>query len=376
MLRQAWSESRMSVLPIIEHGNEVALDAALDSIPAGDSLSFDLLRAYIQHEVSNIRYLRMLVDALPKAGRAVNLLLETLKRRESLSEERLIKAVGIFGNPGALDLIRKSLNADTATRAAALEALETLGDREITHDILPLLDRGGIPSSSNHQKMKPDQALGRLLVSPDYWLRALAARSVSELGLKDFIPALDELKFDSVLLVQQAAMDALAQMEDGAQMKTLKTISTLERILLLREVPMFSRLAPEDLEQIAEIAQEQLYPDQAVICYEGEPGNTLFIIVNGKVAVIKKSGKQEDVIAIREPGEFVGEMAILESAPRYATLKASGEVRVLIIEGAAFTAILLDRPEVAVSVLRHMSSRVRQLNEKVSVPVGNGGLVK
>ena len=78
-------------------------------------------------------------------------------------------------------------------------------------------------------------------------------------------------------------------------------------------------------------------------------------------------GKKDNIIASRGPGEFVGEMAILESAPRSATLKARGDVRVLVIEGEAFNAILLDRPEVSISVLRHMSSRVRQLNEKIGM---------
>jgi len=161
-------------------------------------------------------------------------------------------------------------------------------------------------------------------------------------------------------------------MDGDENMKTLKTLSTLECILLLREIPIFSRLSPEDLEQIAEIAQERLYPTLAVICREGDPGNTLFIIVSGKVEVIKGMGKDETILAVREDGEFVGEMAIFESAPRFATLRAQGDVRVLVIEGEAFNTILTDRPEVAVSVLRHMSTRVRQLNEKVGAPVSSG----
>jgi len=377
ILKQAWPESRASVIRIIEQSNEIMVDAALDSIPPGDLLSFDSLRGYIQREVSNIRYLRSLIDSIPQEGRVLALLIETLKHRESVSEERLIKAVGLFGNPRALDLIRKSLNAGNAsTRASALEALETLGDRKITQEILPLLDKGGILQAASEQQMNSSQVMDILLSNEDYWLRALAARAVPELGLKEFLPTLHKLSTDSSLLVKQAAADALFRMEDGAKMKTLKTISTLERILLLREVPMFSRLSPEDLEQIAEIAQEQLYLDQAVICREGEPGNTLFIIVNGTVEVTKKANKQENVLAMRGSGEFVGEMAILESAPRFATLKADGDVRVLAIEGEAFTAILLDRPEVAVSVLRHMSNRVRVLNEKVGMPESRVGLVK
>jgi CRP-like cAMP-binding protein len=164
--------------------------------------------------------------------------------------------------------------------------------------------------------------------------------------------------------VKQAASDALKQL-DGTKMKTLKTLSTLERILLLREVPMFGGLAPEDLEKIADIAHEQIYATGGIICREGEPGDSLFIIVSGDVQVVKSMGRQESILATRGAGEFVGEMAILDSAPRSATLRALKDVRVLSIEGDAFKSILLDRPEVAVSALRNMSARIRALNERI-----------
>ena len=82
--------------------------------------------------------------------------------------------------------------------------------------------------------------------------------------------------------------------------------------------------------------------------------------------VIKKFGDTERVLATHGTGEYVGEMAILESAPRSASLKANGDARVLGIEGNAFKAILLDRPEVAIAVLRNMSSRLRELNARVA----------
>jgi CRP-like cAMP-binding protein len=81
---------------------------------------------------------------------------------------------------------------------------------------------------------------------------------------------------------------------------------------------------------------------------------------------VKSAGRQdESILATRGVGEFVGEMAILDSAPRSATLRAVSDVRILSIDGDAFKSILLDRPEVAVSVLRNMSSRVRALNAMV-----------
>ncbi|HET9587723.1 MAG TPA: HEAT repeat domain-containing protein [Anaerolineales bacterium] len=373
LLRQAWPESREFVVRMLEKNDERTLDAALDALPPGDREIRQTLREYMQRELSNLRYLRGLRDSLPQAGRATLLLRETLKERESGSEERLIKAIGLLGDSHALDLIRKSLNTgDSIKRAAALEALETLGDRQLVQEVLPILDRGDLLKSRTDMTTNTTGAVEALLSDEDYWLRALAARSVSELKLSEFLPALRKLLSDPIPFVKQAAYDALASMDGDAKMKTLKTLSTLERVLLLREVPMFSRLKPEDLEQIAEIAQEQLYSHQAVICRQGEPGNTLFIIVNGKIEVLRGSGQIESLIAVRGVGEFVGEMAILESAPRFATLRAQGDVRVLVIDGEAFKAILMTRPEVAISVLQHMSTRVRQLNEGAGRPAAIG----
>jgi HEAT repeat protein len=366
-LKQAWPESRAGIVQILEKMNQKSLDAALDAIPPGNPDFLSELRGYVQREVSNIWYLRTLTNSFEAKGHVVSLLVATLRHRESLSEERLIKAVGLFGNKRALDIVRKSLNAgDTSTRAAALEALETLGDPVITKEVLPILDRGGVFTTDSEQKMDISVVISGLLESDDYWLRAISARVVSELDLKEYIPVLRKMKSDAVPLVKDAARNALAGLDGGAKMKTLRTLSTLDRILLMREIPMFSRLSPEDLEKIAEVAVEQLFPSQSVICYEGEHGDSLFIIVHGDVSVIKKTGKDQTVLAVRKDGEFVGEMAILESPSiRSATLQAATDVRMLVLDGASFKAILRDRPEVAISVLEHMSRRVRDLNELV-----------
>ena len=367
LLKQAWPESRAGLVHILDEMNQRSLDAALDAIPPGIPDFLNDLRGYIEREVSNIWYLRSLSNSFAVDGEAVALLVATLRHRELLSEERLIKAVGLFGNRQALDIVRKSLNSgDTSTRAAALEALETLGDPVITKDILPILDRGGVFTVNDEQTMDMAVVIGGLLESDDYWLRAISARVVLELELIDHIPALRKMKSDPVPLVKDAARSALAGMDGGVKMKTLRTLSTLDRILLMREIPMFSRLSPEDLERIAEVAVEQLFPSKSIICHEGEHGDSLFIIVHGDVRVIKKTGSDQTVLAVRKDGEFVGEMAILESPSiRSATLEAATDVRMLVLDGDSFKAILRDRPEVAISVLEHMSRRVRDLNELV-----------
>ncbi len=367
LLKQVWPEFRAGIAQILEEMNQKSLDAALDVIPPGNPEVLDILRGYIQREVSNIWYLRTLANSFVVEEQVIALLVATLRHRELLSEERLIKAVGLFGNMRALDIVRKSLNSgDTSTRAAALEALETLGDPVITKEVLPILDRGGVFTTDDEQKMDIPLVIGGLLESNDYWLRAISARVVSVLDLTGYLPVLRTMASDVVPLVKYAAMDALAKMDGGENMKTLRTLSTLDRILLMREIPMFSRLSPEDLEKIAEVAVEQLFPSKSFICHEGEKGDALFIIVHGDVNVLKKTGNDQTVLAVRKDGEFVGEMAILElPSIRSATLEAATEVRMLVLDGDAFKAILRDRPEVAISVLEHMSRRVRDLNELV-----------
>ena len=313
-----------------------------------------------------------MIDSVPRKGRATFLLLEALRHRELGCEERLMKAVGLFGNPRALELIRRSLNAgNTSTRAAALEALETLGDKRITREVLPILDRGGMFSTDDGEKMDASRVVEILFAQDDPWVRALGTYVVQELNLGHFTSSLRKLLFDPVLLVQDAARTAIARMDGTVIMKpvrnlkTLKTLSALDRVLLLRDVPIFSKLDPLDLAKIAEVAEEQLFSNESLLCREGEPGTAMFIIATGTVNVLKRTGAQEAVLATRTVGDFVGEMAIIESAPRSATLQAKGDVRALVIEGDAFNAILHDRPEVAISVLKHMSTVVRDLNEKV-----------
>jgi HEAT repeat protein len=373
-LKQAWAQSRSVVLPMLEQKRGLVVSAALDAIPVGAEEALVPLRSYIQREVSSIRYYRAMIASVPRKGRATFLLLEALRHRELGCEERLMKAVGLFGNASALDLIRKSLNAgDTSTRAAALEALEMLGDKRITREVLPILDRGGVFGGDDDETMNTARVVEVLLSQDDPWIRALGTYIISELKLKSFTAALHTLYSDPSPLVRDSAHSAIAKMDGAIKMKaiknlkTLKTLSALDRMLLLREVPIFSNLDPVDLEKIADVAEEQLFFDQSLVCREGEPGNTMFIIATGTVDVVKRSGTGETVLATRSVGEFVGEMAILESAPRSATLKARGDVRVLIIDGDAFNTILHDRPQVAVSVLKHMSTRVRELNERVGM---------
>ncbi|MBI3738244.1 MAG: cyclic nucleotide-binding domain-containing protein, partial [Chloroflexi bacterium] len=272
-----------------------------------------------------------------------------------------LKIIGLLSNPRAMDLVRKSMEGgDAEARASALEALETLGDKTLARGIVSLLEE-----EPEHSTIS--SVIEHVLNSRDRWMRALAVRALQELGLKEFNSRLAALGSDPDALIRESAVETLVQFGEVSPMETLQTVSMLERVLLLREVPIFADLSPEDLEQIARIAREQWYPNATALFHEGEEASMMFIIVDGQVRVLRAADGKEQVLAQRGPGDFVGEMAIIESAPRSATLITQGDVRLLAIEGETFKEILRERPEVSLAVLKSLSRRLREMvNERRS----------
>lgn len=354
-LRRRSNESRTLVLELFEKDGS-AIDSALDALVPGNHESLAPLRAYARRELIHARLLRKQFASLPSPSRpAVSMLRDRLRVQASLCEGRLIKTVGLFGDMNTMELVRKSMNGtNIENRAAALEALDTIGDRKLAASIVSLLEEEPEPSD-------PSDIAAMLLKSTDPWLRILAVRSTSELGLREFIPLLHQLKTGSDPLLGEAALGALSDFSEEKHMDTLKTVSILERILLLREIPIFADLSPEDLKLIAETAREEWYPQNTDIFQQGDEGNMMFVIVEGRIQVIRHTDGRDQVLAERGPGDFMGEMAIIESAPRSATLHTQSEVRVLAIDDQTFKGILRERPDVSFAVLRSLSRRLREI---------------
>lgn len=357
VLRQRGDESRQLVLELIE-SDSAAVDSALDALTPGQPETLAPLREYVRREIIRAKALRSELVSLPLSGRAINFLRDRLRVQISMCEARLIRTVGLFGDVQTMELIRKSMNGmNLENRAAALEALETIGDKQLARDIVSLLEE-------EPAKLDLANVIGILLTSTDPWLRIMAVRTAPSLGLRVFIPVLHRLKSEADSLLQEAAFEALCEFGEVPPMDTLNTVSILERILLLREIPIFADLSPEDLKRVAEIAREEWYPQNTAIFRQGDEGDMMFVIVDGNLQIIRTVNGADQVLAQRGPGDFVGEMAIIESAPRSATLLTKTDVRVLAIDGETFKGILRERPDVSFAVLRSVSRRLREMSEK------------
>jgi CRP-like cAMP-binding protein len=139
------------------------------------------------------------------------------------------------------------------------------------------------------------------------------------------------------------------------------SIGEIERMLELRRVPLFERLHPEDLQRVAAVADERSFAPGTTIVTEGEVGNELFVILEGRVRVERREadGSTRE-IRTYDPGDHFGELAVLLERPRVASVVADGDVRTLVIGGDGLTAILRERPEAAMVMLQTLAERISQ----------------
>ncbi len=137
-------------------------------------------------------------------------------------------------------------------------------------------------------------------------------------------------------------------------------ISTVEKVLFMKSIDLFRALPSEELAQIAEIAEEQPMTAGERIFAEGEPGDALYLIVEGRVKVHK--GEKELVrLGIRD---VFGEMAVLDSEPRSASVTAVEDAVLLKIGRDDFRDILIERPEIAMGVMKVLTRRLRETSKK------------
>lgn len=136
-------------------------------------------------------------------------------------------------------------------------------------------------------------------------------------------------------------------------------ISGEERARLVRAVGVFEHVEPADIDALAAIATEVEFPAGRTIARQGEPGNGLFIIAAGSVDIVRDGER----LATLGTGEWFGELAVLARAPRVASAVAAEPTTCLAIAAWDTEQLLLERPALAVAMLRSLAIRMRDVTE-------------
>ena len=139
---------------------------------------------------------------------------------------------------------------------------------------------------------------------------------------------------------------------------------------ILKKVALFQGLTSSQLQKIAHIASEQSFEGRAALFREGEPGLAMYVIGEGKVRISKQvPGVGEEALAILEPGQYFGEMALIEEGPRSADAIAHLPCKVYEISRDSLEQLMFTDKDLAYVLLwtfvRTLSERLRETNDKI-----------
>jgi CRP-like cAMP-binding protein len=139
----------------------------------------------------------------------------------------------------------------------------------------------------------------------------------------------------------------------------------------LANMHLFHGLAPAALERIAAIAGEETHEPESHVFREGEMGDKLYLILEGKVRISRTlPGMGEEALAVFGPGEAFGEMSLIDDVPRSADARVHERVRLLVITRESFEDLLFIHKDLAYEILwnviKSLSTRLREANDKMA----------
>jgi len=136
-------------------------------------------------------------------------------------------------------------------------------------------------------------------------------------------------------------------------------VSSSEKAAALSAVPLFAGITPESMMRLAEVAGEQDFPAGSFIVRQGQVGTGLYVILSGSVRVLR--GAEE--LARLGPGDFFGELSVIDQQPRIASVQAETDARCLALASWDLLALLEGDTQLAQNMIRGLVARLRASGE-------------
>jgi len=314
---------------------------------------------------------------LPES-RERDLLIDHLNRERGFQLENIMRVLATQDATGQMRIIWRGIfSADARQRSNSLEALDDVVDVSLSRILIPLLEDLS-PSqtlqvgrkSFDLPKFGGDKAgiYAHFLAKPDWVTLVLTLYLVAHQGLDGLDRhIIDELSGSENTHVRDMAQRIIQESHAAKKEEDMeKQISIPDKIIHLKGIQIFEGLSVSELAAVASVTEEVMYPKGEIVIKEGEPGETMYLIIQGEVAVIKGYGgeKEIELDRIRE-GDYFGEMALFEDSVRSATIRTSEESRLLVLHKREFTEIVREYPQIALHICRVLSKRLRELHAKV-----------
>ncbi len=140
----------------------------------------------------------------------------------------------------------------------------------------------------------------------------------------------------------------------------------IEKILFLKKISIFQSLTSQELRMIAEVLSDEEFASGEVLFNEGELGECMYLLVEGKISIYTGLPPKTKNLAIFEPGDFFGEMGLYDDKPRAASAMARENSRVLVLHKTDFCDLIAEYPPVALGIMKELNQRLRATNLKLT----------
>ena len=143
-------------------------------------------------------------------------------------------------------------------------------------------------------------------------------------------------------------------------------MSMLTNLDLIRRVPLFAMLTPAQAELLADAVAKHRFKRGQVIVEQGKKSDALYIILSGRARVLMTDRKSREVIlATLQPGDYIGEMSMIDNQPHSATVEAEIQTDVLVLGRKEFTRCLPENATMAYAVMQGLVRRLRHADQKI-----------
>ena len=261
--------------------------------------------------------------------------------------------------------------------ARAVELVERATPTAFRQTVLSLIERAGDAQpgqSSTGPTREPKPAIMAIIVGTtpgtSHWTRACAVYAAAELGGDQLVRAVADRRGDADDCVAETAAWAVGRMRDdhrrglpdNRELKAGSMRLTLEKVLILKSVPVFASVPEETLAKLAAITGEiEAEPGQEII-HQNDIGTSVYVIVDG-TADVEIDGER---IGQLGPRQVFGELAAFDPEPRAATVRATARCELFVIENADLEELTEAHPDVGREFIRLLCRMVRGHNGESS----------
>ena len=322
----------------------------------------EILYKHLTPEFQQFNRTRKWQQQIPRQDPSWRLLAAAIDDYQQRLLQKVLYILSCLGYSRTVNLVQRILaTSDRRDLANAVEVLASIDHRRFVQPLMPLLEE--TVSDKSLSKIKPTpqwlrkkgyKILLEALDSRDRWIKtgaSVALAIVPTALLKDPDP-----------IVQSVAREIFPK----SDRLNCPVSTSMNRLLLLKNVALFKNLSLDELFQIDEALEQRQVLAGETIYTEGSWGNNLYIIAEGRIQIVKKLDGEQEEIKQLTTGQYFGEIALFDEAPRWDGAIALENSVLLGLEKKRFISLISQRPHIILEICRFLSMRLRETEKYMS----------